>query len=139
MPRQFPAALLVALALAVPARAQEAAKDLPKPAALVSDRVKDVPALQPADAAAGPPPLGVIATLRAMFRGGFAPAPRGSDDGESRRLLCRDNGETRESRETPDVTSCRTWRAPPPPKPPNLLPKPKPPPRGRQCTPAFWS
>ena len=51
MPRLFPAALLVALALAVPARAQEAAKDFPKPAALVSDRVKDVPALTPGDAA----------------------------------------------------------------------------------------
>jgi hypothetical protein len=55
LPRQFPAALVVALALAVPAQAQEAAKDLPKdlpkPAALVSDRVKDVPALTPGDAA----------------------------------------------------------------------------------------
>ncbi|UYW27392.1 hypothetical protein [Methylorubrum extorquens] len=55
MPRQFPAALVVALALAVPAQAQEVAKDLPKdlpkPAALVSDRVKDVPALTPGDAA----------------------------------------------------------------------------------------
>ena len=55
MPRQYPAALVVALALAVPAQAQEVAKDLPrdlpKPAALVSDRVKDVPALTPGDAA----------------------------------------------------------------------------------------
>lgn len=51
MPRQFPAALLVALALGAPARAQEAAKDRPKPAAIVSDRVKDVPALKPGDTA----------------------------------------------------------------------------------------
>ncbi|MFF8802111.1 MULTISPECIES: hypothetical protein [unclassified Methylobacterium] len=51
MPRQFPAALLAALALAAPARAQDAAKDLPKPTAIVSDRVKDVPALKPGDVA----------------------------------------------------------------------------------------